>query len=58
MSNLLLGAMIGFTAGFSSAMLAAWWGFRRGIEVNHPELLQKPKPIGKVEFTDIDPIAR
>lgn len=58
MSPLLLGILVGFVGGFGSALVAARWGFHRGIEVKHPELLKKPKPAGKVEFADINSTAR
>lgn len=54
-----IGAGAGFIVGFVGALVAAWWGFRRGVEVKHPELLKK-KPIGeaRVEVTDFSPTAR
>lgn len=58
MSPLLLGILVGFALGFGAALVAARWGFHRGIEVKYPELLKKPKPTGKVEFTNDNSTAR
>jgi hypothetical protein len=54
----LIGALIGFGAGVGATLLGSWWGFRRGIQVKHPELLKKAKPVGRVEFPNFNPSAR
>lgn len=50
---------IGFAVGFASAIVASWWGFKRGIQTQRPELFApKSKPPGPVVFSDFDVTGR